>query len=167
MFTPRKCGVKFDPPTLVVYYEVKSTGKLHKRSMPIRRLKKDSSIPDVVADLKESSSHGKYLENISHKQLENLLTMIQDKMNGNDPIQLKDSTLQLKSSPNNSDQEEDLNKLDDYELDKRKAEMDKDFEKNRIKPGDEDFVYDKEVEFNEGKMESGWDDDDEYSDPEF
>ena len=26
MFTPRKCGVKFDPPTLVVYYEVKSTG---------------------------------------------------------------------------------------------------------------------------------------------
>ena len=51
--------------------------------------------------------------------------MIQDKMNGNDPIQLKDSTLQLKSSPNNSDQEEDLNKLDDYELDKRKAEMDK------------------------------------------
>ena len=51
--------------------------------------------------------------------------MIQDKMNGNDPIQLKDSTLQLKSSPNNSDQEEDLNKLDDYELDRRKAEMDK------------------------------------------
>lgn len=26
MFTPRKCGVKFDPPTLVVYYEVKRTG---------------------------------------------------------------------------------------------------------------------------------------------
>ena len=100
-------------------------------------------------------------------QLESLLTMIQNKVNGNDPIQLKDSALQLKSSPNNSDQEEDLNKLDDYELDKRKAEMDKDFEKNRIKPGDEDFVYDKEVEFNEGKMESGWDDDDEYSDPEF
>lgn len=28
MFTPRKCGVKFDPPTLVVYYEVKLTGML-------------------------------------------------------------------------------------------------------------------------------------------
>lgn len=142
-------------------------GKLHKRSMPIRKLNKDSSIPDVVTDLKKSSNHGKYLEDISHKQLENLLTMIQNKMNGKDPIQLKDSALRLKSSPNNSDQEEDLNKLDDYELDKRKADMDKDFEKNRIKPGDEDFVYDKEVEFNEGKIESGWDDDDEYSDPEF
>jgi len=28
MFTPRKCGVKFDPPTLVVYYEVNLTGIL-------------------------------------------------------------------------------------------------------------------------------------------
>ena len=26
MFTPRKCGVKFDPPTLVVFYEVNLTG---------------------------------------------------------------------------------------------------------------------------------------------
>ena len=88
-------------------------------------------------------------------------------MKGIDPIQIKDSLLLFKSSPNNKDQEEDLNKLDDYELDKRKADMDQDFEKNRIKPGDEDFVYDKEVDFNEGKMESGWDEDDEYSDPDF
>ena len=34
--------------------------------------------------------------------------MIQNKMNGKDPIQLKDSVLGLKSSPRNSDQEEDL-----------------------------------------------------------
>ena len=88
-------------------------------------------------------------------------------MNGKDPIQREDSLLGLKSSPRNSDQEDDLNKLDDYELDKRKADMDKDFEKNRVKPGDADFVYDKEVDFNEGKIESGWDDDEEYSDPEF
>lgn len=67
----------------------------------------------------------------------------------------------------NSSAEEDLNKLDDYELDKRKAAMDEDFEKNRLRPGDADYVYDKEVEFNEGKIESGWDDEDDYSDPDF
>lgn len=67
----------------------------------------------------------------------------------------------------NSSGEEDLNKLDDYELDKRKAAMDEDFEKNRLRPGDADYVYDKEVEFNEGKIESGWDDEDDYSDPDF
>lgn len=67
----------------------------------------------------------------------------------------------------NGSEEEDLNKLDDYELDKRKAAMDEDFEKNRLRPGDVDYVYDKEVEFNEGKIESGWDDEDDYSDPDF
>lgn len=67
----------------------------------------------------------------------------------------------------NSSEEEDLNKLDNYELDKRKAAMDEDFEKNRLRPGDADYVYDKEVEFNEGKIESGWDDEDDYSDPDF
>ena len=92
--------------------------------------------------------------------------MIQNKMKGIDPNHIKD----ISSPPSNpppGNNEEDLNKLDDYELDKRKADMDKDFEKNRIRPGDVDFVYDKEVEFNGGKIESGWDDEDDYSDPDF
>ena len=87
-------------------------------------------------------------------------------MKGIDPFQIKDSLLLLKLSANGN-QDEDLNKLDDYELDKRKAAMDQDFEKNRLKPGDDGFLYDKEVDFNEGKIESGWDDEDEYSDPDF
>lgn len=73
----------------------------------------------------------------------------------------------LNPSTKNTDHDEDLNKLDDYELDKRKADMDKDFEKNRLRPGDDGFEYDKEVDFTAGKMESGWDDEDEYSDPDF
>lgn len=83
-------------------------------------------------------------------------------MKGLDPNQIKEL-----SSPPSNNEEEDFNKLDDYELDQRKADMDEDFEKNRIRPEDEDFVYDKEVEFNEGKIESGWDEDDDYSDPDF
>lgn len=41
--------------------------------------------------------------------------------------------------------------------------MDVTFEANRLKPGDPDFVYDKEVEFAEPKLESGWDSDSEMS----
>lgn len=163
MFTPRKCGVKFDPPTLVLYYEANLTGKLHKRSMPIRMLRKDSSISDAVEELRKSSRHGKYLERISVSQLEKLLTMIQKKMKGLDPLDSRD----IAASVNSGHSEEDFNKLDDYELDKRKADMDKEFEMNRIRPGDKDFVYDKEVEFNGGKIESGWDEEDDYSDPDF
>ena len=29
------------------------------------------------------------------------------------------------------------------------------------------LVYDKEVDFDAGKIESGWDEDDDYSDPDF
>lgn len=91
--------------------------------------------------------------------------MIQNKMKGMDSNQIKN--MSSGPRPNSSGEDLDLNKLDDYELDKRKAAMDEDFEKNRIRPGDEDYVYDKEVEFNEGKIESGWDDEDDYSDPDF
>lgn len=90
--------------------------------------------------------------------------MIQNTMKGLDP--LKDTSSQSLIPPAGSG-EEDLNRLDDFQLNKRKADMDIDFEKNRIRPGDKDFVYDKEVEFNEGKIESGWDDDNDYSDPDF
>ena len=90
--------------------------------------------------------------------------MIQNKMKGMESNQIKNISSGARA---NSSAEEDLNKLDDYELDKRKAAMDEDFEKNRLRPGDADYVYDKEVEFNEGKIESGWDDEDDYSDPDF
>ena len=90
--------------------------------------------------------------------------MIQSKMKGMELNQIEN--ISSGARPNSSG-EEDLNKLDDYELDKRKAAMDENFEKNRLRPGDEDYVYDKEVEFNEGKIESGWDDEDDYSDPDF
>jgi hypothetical protein len=29
MYTPRQCGVKFDPPALVLYYVENATGKLY------------------------------------------------------------------------------------------------------------------------------------------
>ena len=61
---------------------------------------------------------------------------------------------------------EDLNKLSDNELDKKKAEMDTVFQVNRLKPEDAGFKYEVEVEF-DGKNSSGWDSAEEYSDPEF
>ncbi|KAL4492985.1 hypothetical protein ABPG72_020764 [Tetrahymena utriculariae] len=50
----------------------------------------------------------------------------------------------------------DLNKLSKEELDKHKAIMDKDFNKNQKKPGDKDFVYDKRMTFVQNE-ENDWD----------
>ena len=60
----------------------------------------------------------------------------------------------------------DLNKLSDTELNKKKAEMNQVFERHRVRPGDEGFQYDVEVDFESGKNVSGWDSED-YSDPDF
>jgi hypothetical protein len=57
---------------------------------------------------------------------------------------------------------EDLNKLSDAELNQKKALMEKDFEKNQVKPGDSDYQYDHRVEFKpqEG-VNNEWDDSEE------
>ena len=57
------------------------------------------------------------------------------------------------------DDEEDLNKLDDDELNERKSKMDTYYEKNIIKVGDPNYVYDKRQEFNQDEYAAEWDDD--------
>ena len=59
---------------------------------------------------------------------------------------------------------EDLNKLDTETLKQKKAKMDVLFNKNQKKPGDEDFEYDIQEDF-EPKMDNEWDmDEDENED---
>lgn len=45
-------------------------------------------------------------------------------------------------------------------IDKYKKNMDKDFEKNKLKPGDEGYVYDKRQEFKGTKVDPTWEIDD-------
>lgn len=83
-----------------------------------------------------------------------------------EPI-LEAASHSLPNGHSKHDCEEDLNKVDDEYLARKKAEMDAQFTANQLNPGDEGYVYDKEIEFDNGpKIESGWDSDgnDSYSD---
>ena len=154
MYTPRQCGVKFDPPALVLYYVINATGKVHRRSMPLRNFSVKSNVDEMAANLK-SGKHKRYLENIPTEQIQRLLSKI------------KEQLPQKKDDASSNMEVEDLNKLSDNELNKKKAEMDEVFEEHRVKPGDEGFQYDVEVDFENGKNVSGWDSDDDDSDPDF
>ena len=55
-------------------------------------------------------------------------------------------------------EDEDLNKLNDSDLKKKKAEMDVEFEKNNIKKGDANFQYDIRKEFDHEQYAAEWDD---------
>lgn len=53
----------------------------------------------------------------------------------------------------------DLNKVTDEENKRAKELMGVDFERNRIRPNDSEFVYDKQVDFGPAEEENEWDDD--------
>lgn|SRR6218665_1743752 len=78
----KKCGVRFQPPAILITYSMKGTNKLHLRRMPLRNFKQSSVISRMAEDLKKAPAHKRYLEKLPTAQLEKLLMMIQDRMTG-------------------------------------------------------------------------------------
>nr|XP_002129981.1 centrosomal protein of 19 kDa-like [Ciona intestinalis] len=157
MYKVKKCGLKLKPPSLIVEYEDLSSHKQRCRTMPIRNFKKTSNISRAAEELKKNPRHQMLLKDVSQLQVEKMLLIIQETLKGaslDDAISNAQSALTV-------DPNLDLNKLDESKVEQAKRIMDEGFEQNQLKPGDEDFQYDVEVDFdNVGPVESsGWDDD--------
>ncbi|NWH83140.1 CEP19 protein, partial [Piaya cayana] len=105
--------------------------------------------------LKNNPRHKAHLERVSLRQLEKLHRLLKGHLGGETLAE----SLEKFHREEAIDPEEDLNKLDDEALAKRKSLMDELFEKNRKKRDDPDFVYDVEVDFpQDEQVEScGWD----------
>lgn len=156
MYTAKKCGVRFQPPAVILIYENEVKGKNRQRIMPVRNFSKFSDCTRAAEQLKNNPRHKSYLEQVSPKQLEKLFALLRGHLCG----QSLATTMEQIQRETSIDPEEDLNKLDDKELAKRKSIMDELFEKNRKKKDDPDFVYDIEVEFAQDELQScGWDTD--------
>lgn len=107
--------------------------------------------------LKNHVRHQKYLGRVPVSQLERLHVVLRDHLQG---LSLQHSLASFRVDP-----EEDLNKLNDDELARKKGHMDKLFEQNRRDKDDPDFVYDIEVEFSpsdQGKCSWDRESDDEF-----
>lgn len=93
-------------------------------------------------------------------------------MNNDEPLMLSEGlktleNIKLVSDEDEENEGEDFNKMSETDYEQRKKIMEEQFESQKLKPGDDGFVYDKQVEFPEPKIESGWDSDEEDSDLEF
>ncbi|XP_020841712.1 centrosomal protein of 19 kDa [Phascolarctos cinereus] len=143
MYTAKKCGIRFQPPAIVLIYQGEAEDKNRQRIMPIRNFSKFSDCSRAAEQLKYNPRHKVYLEGVSLKQLEKLFTFLKGFLRG----QTLDQTMQQIQRETTIDPEEDLNKLDDKELAKRKSIMDELFKKNQKKKDDPEFVYDIEIEF--------------------
>jgi len=129
--------------------------------MPLRNFTKNSGVQRVANELRQTSRHSRYLEALPPAQLEKLIAMIHDYLNGKS----KQSIIEKARTLDRIDPEEDLNKVDETTLNFKKAVMDQTFEKNRTRPGDPGYKYDIEVDFGTGTVEAcEWDSDDKDSD---
>lgn len=100
--------------------------------------------------LKNHPRHRDYLEGVSQSQLEKLHIILRDHMQG---LSLEESLTSFRLDP-----DEDLNKLDDEKLARKKGQMDEMFERNRRRKDDPDFVYNVEKDFTKTTQEKcSWD----------
>ncbi|XP_051929173.1 centrosomal protein of 19 kDa [Hippocampus zosterae] len=150
LFEAKRCGVCFSPPSIVLVYENTDTNKVRKRVIPVRNFSQYSDYSLAAERLKNHPRHKDYLQGVSQSQLERLHIILRDHLRG---ISLERSLASLQVDP-----EEDLNKLDDDVLARKKSHMDELFERNRTHREDPDFVYDLEVDFDNAADEKcSWD----------
>ncbi|NWZ64930.1 CEP19 protein, partial [Acrocephalus arundinaceus] len=142
-FIAQKCGICFQPPSIILIYRDSSQDKTRQRIMPVRNFSKFSDCSRAAEQLKNNPRHKAYLERVSLHQLQKLYSLLRGHLEG----QSLAESLEKFRQEETIDPEEDMNKLDDKELAKRKSIMDELFEKNRKKKDDPDFVYNIEVEF--------------------
>lgn len=90
------------------------------------------------------------MENFSHFFLPRLIQELLLGREMSEAVDKINKQFELKLNDN-------LNKLPTDELELQKELMESIFLKNQIKRGDEDFVYDKRMDFTGKKMESDWD----------
>ncbi|NWX10927.1 CEP19 protein, partial [Caloenas nicobarica] len=154
-YIAQKCGVCFRPPSIILIYKADDGDKTRRRVMPVRNFSAFSDCGLAAEQLKNNPRHKAYLEGVSLCQLKKLYGLLRGHLGGESLAQ----SLEKLRQEETVDPEEDLNKLDDKELAKRKSIMDELFEKNRKKKDDPDFVYDIEVEFPQDELleSCGWD----------
>ena len=119
------------------------------------------NIKNHIGKLK--TRHGNAMSTIPTVRVEKLLRLLQITMSG----RTMDEAVKEVEKEFTISHFEDMNKLSDEQLQRRKELMDINFEKNRIQPGDKDYIYDKQVDFGQPEVESGWDNEDGNEDSDF
>eukprot|EP00403_Amphidinium_massartii_P015244 CAMPEP_0178426962 /NCGR_PEP_ID=MMETSP0689_2-20121128/29501_1 /TAXON_ID=160604 /ORGANISM="Amphidinium massartii, Strain CS-259" /LENGTH=280 /DNA_ID=CAMNT_0020048657 /DNA_START=20 /DNA_END=859 /DNA_ORIENTATION=- len=234
--TPKRFGLNYDPPSIILEYLHTDTGKLFHRRIGLRRLRPGADAERVAEKLRQKNDVLLAEDKVSFEQLVSLIKKLQaglpdSSCSGGAPEEVKapvessgkaemtihvrcmsGQTVKVSASPGDAvakvkaalqqqlgvaeQQQElvfgsttlsddaralqgygirdgaelslvaldysamDLNKLSDEELNKHKALMDVQFLKNQRKPGDPDFVYDVQVDFEpDANSPCGWDSD--------
>lgn len=166
MFTLKRYAIKYEPPTFLVEYENDLTEKKYVRKI---KFKAQGKSPEELTKkiLKENSD----IMASSKVDREQILDLVKEIFNRS-RLKTKtvdaskdsqgNSSILLFKPPSKLSNEElikgDLNSVSDDVNNKAKELMNVDFEKNRIAPDSQDFVYDKRIDF-VAQESNEWDED--------
>mmetsp|Transcript_1456 Transcript_1456/g.2249 ORF Transcript_1456/g.2249 Transcript_1456/m.2249 type:complete len:182 (-) Transcript_1456:70-615(-) len=159
---PKRFGLNYDPPSIVLEYLEVSTGKLFHRRVGLRRLRASSDPARVAEKLRQKNRALLAEDSVSFDQIVCLVKKLQESLSDKAAAAVNGLTGGLnRSAPPQRDafdyQKADLNKLSEAELTQHKERMDVAFLKNQKKPGDAGYEYDVQVDFPDGENENDWD----------
>lgn len=165
-YQPKRFGLKYNPPQIVIEYLVPSTGKLYHHKIKLHKFKTDSNMQELIKEIYEK--HYMYLD--SKKINPSQVVKLVEKLNSGNLNMKKETRSESRTEVNQQNENknkveinelddeenedyykffdydnEDLNKLEHDELQKRKDQMEKLYSKNAVAPGDENFVFDVRV----------------------
>mmetsp|Transcript_80678 Transcript_80678/g.250410 ORF Transcript_80678/g.250410 Transcript_80678/m.250410 type:complete len:199 (+) Transcript_80678:68-664(+) len=167
---PKRFGLNYDPPSIILEYLQVSTGKLFHRRIGLRRLRANSDPARVAEKLRQKNRALLAEDRVSFEQIVSLVTRLQEgPLKREDPQ--KDKAIARKGTDARIDvvpgidnrlenvdyHQMNLNKLTPEEVLEHKARMDVAFFKNQKKPGDPGYVYDVQVDFEADGDDNDWD----------
>ncbi|VDD79294.1 unnamed protein product [Mesocestoides corti] len=147
------CGIRGFPPQLLIKYL--EDGKKKLRVIHLRNIDKIESAWDCVNELYKKPEHFELLSQLPRPQAMRLIFILKDLRRG---ISLQQS-LRANEALDRISPNEDLNKVADEIVERKKLMMNELFESNRIRPGDPDFQYDISIDFPEQANSNDWDSD--------
>ena len=164
-YIPKRFGISYTPPQIVVEYDKPSKNKLYHHKIKIKNLAKETKISDIVDEIYKK--HGPYLNNkkVNKVKIIQLIEKLREKYfaqkESDEKVNNEKPKKTINDYKNDFDLDENLNALSKEELDKKKKKMDKYYEQNNIKVGDKNFKYDIRKDFDDKQFPAEWDDEDE------
>lgn len=151
-YVPKRFGICYDPPQIILEYLKPSKNKLYHHKIKMGKYS-GTKTHEIIDEL--YNKHGSYLNNtkINKVKVIQLVEKLKDKFAKKEDAKVSDDE-QIDIDPN-----ENLNKLSDIELHKKKKEMDKIYDKNFIKKDDKNFQYDIRKDFKADENGEIWDED--------
>uniref|UniRef100_K3WEH9 Centrosomal protein of 19 kDa n=1 Tax=Globisporangium ultimum (strain ATCC 200006 / CBS 805.95 / DAOM BR144) TaxID=431595 RepID=K3WEH9_GLOUD len=173
---PRRLALRYTPPGIIVEYAACSSGiarsfqQLYHHEIDLqsaiqslkgqRASSEDTSIDEIVNKLIEQHDQVLGDQKVPSRQLTRLVQKLLDQANASSGKSEANHVATAAVTAAAMLPQADYNRVSETQLKQVKQKMDLVFQQNFVRPGEEGYVYDKQVAFQPAQDASDWDDDD-------